>query len=162
LEDALVLQDGRLLDQHQLADRAEHVPAGVLTLVLDTCFSGGDELLLHPSGQAEVARAKRWIPTELDRGRYERSAPSGLQAFAPLGHVKPAPAPALGAHVRKGAPLDGPPARLSTLAEPEARAVIVLPCLADEMTPAAVSQTNGLSPFTHAMVNAIRRLGPNR
>ena len=162
LEDALVLQDGRLLDQHHLADRTENVPAGIFTLVLDCCFSGPDETLIHPSGQVEVARAKRWIPTELDRGRSERSVTPGLKAFAPFGHAKPAPPSTLAAYIRNAAPLDGSPARLTTLDEPQAKALIVLPCLADETTPVATAQTNGLSPFTHGLVNAIRRLGPNR
>ena len=162
LEDALVLQDGRLLDHPHLADRMENVPPGVLTLVIDACFSGPDETLIHPSGQVEVVRAKRWIPTELDRGRSERSVTPGLKAFAPFGHVKPAPPSTLAAHIRNAAPVDRPPARLTTLDEPQAKAVIVLPCLADETTPVATSRTNDLSPFTYGLVNAIRRLGPNR
>jgi Caspase domain len=162
LEDALVLQDGRLLDQHHLGDRVENVPPGVLTVVIDACFSGPDETLIHPSGQVEVARAKRWIPTELDRGRSERSATPGLKAFAPFGHTKPAPPSAVVAHVRNAPPLNGSSARLATLDEPQAKAVIVLPCLADETAPVATSRTNGLSPFTHCLINAIRRLGPNR
>ena len=162
IEEALVLQDGRLLDHHHLADRTEHVPPGVLTLVVDACFSGPDELLIHPGGQVEVVRAKRWIPTELDRGRYERSVTPGPKAFAPFGHVKPAPPSAIAAHARNVAPPEGPPARLTTLDEPQAKAVIVLPSLSDEMALVATSQTNGLSPFSYALVNAIRRLGPNR
>jgi hypothetical protein len=162
LEDALVLQDGRLLDHQHLADRLENVPAGVVTLVLDCGFSGPDATLIHPSGQVEVVRAKRWIPIELDRGRSERTVTPGLKAFAPFGHAKPAPPSTLAAHLRNATPPDGAPARLATLDEPQAKAVIVLPCLADEATPAATSQTNGLSPFSYALVNAIRRLGPNR
>jgi hypothetical protein len=162
IEEALVLQDGRVLDHQHLADRSENVPPGVFTLVIDACFSGPDETLIHPSGQIEVVRAKRWSPTELDRGRYERSVTPGLKAYAPFGHVKAAPPSTIAAHVRNAASLEGPPARLTTLAEPEAKAVIVLPCLADEITAVATSQTNGLSPFSYGLVNAIRRLGPNR
>jgi hypothetical protein len=116
------------------------VPPGVLTLVIDACFSGPDETLIHPSGQVEVVRAKRWSPTELDRGRYERSVAPGLKAYASFGHVKAAPPSTIAAHLRNVASLEGPPARLTTLAEPEAKAVIVVPCLADEITPVATSQ----------------------
>jgi len=162
IEEALVLQDGRLLDDHHLADRTENVPPGILTLVVDACFSGLDEMLVHASGQVEVSRAKRWIPTDVDRGRYERSVAPGLKAFTPFGHVKPASPSALGVHVRSVPSLEAPPARLATLAEPQAKAMIVLPCLADETTGAGTSQTNGLSPFSYGLINAIRRLGPNR
>jgi hypothetical protein len=130
--------------------------------VLDCCFAGGDEALVHPSGQVEVARAKRWLPTEQDRGRYERSVSPGLKTFAPFGHVKPVDAGTVAAHVRAGASPDSPPARLTTLGEPQAKAVVVLPCLADETTAAATSRTNGLSSFSHCLIEAIRRLGANR
>lgn len=162
VEEALVLQDGRLLDHRHLADRTDHVPPGILTVVIDACFSGLDEMLVHPSGQVEVSRAKRWIPTEADRGRYERLVTPGLKAFTPFGGSQPASPSTLPVHLRSAASLDGPPARLTTSAEPQTKAVIVLPCLADETTHVATSQTNRLSPFSYGLINAIRRLGPNR
>ena len=162
IEEALVLQDGRVLDGHHLADRTENIPSGVLTLVLDASFSGLDEMLIHPSGQVEVSRAKRWIPTDVDRGRQERSLTPGTKAFSPFGDGKPVSPAAIAAHVRSGSPLESPPARLVTAVEPQAKTVLVLPCLADEMTTVSTSQTNGLSPFTHCLINAIRRLGHNR
>jgi hypothetical protein len=162
IEEALVLQDGRFLDQHYLADRVETVPAGILTLVVDCCFSGLDEMRIHASGQVEVVRTKRWVPTDVDRGRYERSVAQGLKAFTPFGHLKPASPPELAMHVRSIAAPDSTPARLATVAEPRIKPLIVLPCLDDETTSAATAQTNGLSPFTFVLVNAIRRLGPNR
>jgi hypothetical protein len=162
IEEALVLQDGRLLDGHHLADRTEHVPPGVLTIVVDASFSGLDETLIHPSGEIEISRAKRWIPTDVDRGRHERSLPFGTKAFTPFGHDKPVAPAAMAVHVRSGSSLDSPPARLTTAVTPQAKAVLVLPCLADETTTASTSQTNGLSPFTYCLINAIRRLGHNR
>ena len=163
IEEALVLQDGRFLDDHYLSDRTENVPPGIFTMVVvDCCFSGLDEMLIHPSGQVEILRTKRWLPTEVDRGRYERSVASGPKAFTPFGHLKPASPSELAVHLRTVPALDAPPARLASLAEPRGKAVIVLPCLDDEATGAATSQTNGLSPFSYGLVNAIRRLGPNR
>ena len=155
IEEVLVLPDGRFLDDHYLADRMENLPPGVLTVILDCCFSGLDEMLTHPGGEVEVARTKRWIPTDLDRGRAERSVSPGARAYTPFGHVKPVPP-----EVAKGP--DPALARLVTLAEPHAKAVLVLPCLSDEATVAATSQTGGLSPFTHCLLNEIKRLGPHR
>jgi caspase domain-containing protein len=162
LEEALVLQDGRLLADHDLAERLEHLPAGILTVLLDCCFSGLDEMLVHPSGQVEVARAKRWIAGDLDRGRLERTATPGSKAFTPFGHVKPAPLDVMAAHLRSGSWLDASPARLVTLAEPRARALLVAACLGDETTLAGTTQAGGLSPFTYCLLNEIKRLGPNR
>lgn len=163
VEEALVLQDGRLMENRELADRMEVVPAGVVSVVLDCCFSGGfEELLLHPSGQVELTRLKRWILTESDRGRYDRPAAPGLKAVSPFGHLKPASLEAMLSHVRGLSPLEPSPARLVTMPEPHTKTVLVLPCLADETSPASTSQTGGLSAFTFCLVNAIRRLGPNR
>lgn len=162
IEEALVLQDGRLLNDHQLADRMEHLSPGVFTAVLDCCFSGLDEMLMYPGGEVEVARAKRWIPTDADRGRTERVVTAGTKAFTPFGHVKPAPLEAMAAHLRSGSPLDPSPARLIALAEPQAKGVVVMACLADETTVAGTSQTGALSPFTQCLLTEIRRRGPNR
>lgn len=163
LQEALVLQDGRLLEDQDLAERAEALPPGVLTVVLDCCFAGGGEaLLLLPTGQVEVARSKRWLPTEYDRGRHDRATAPGGRAFSPFGHLKPAPVEGLLGQVRGPAALDPSPARLVALAEPQARALLVLPCLGDEITVAATSQTGGLSAFTGCLLQAMRRLGPNR
>ena len=162
VEEALVLQDGRLLGDHDLIDRIENLPAGIFTVVLDCCFTGVDEMLVHPSGQIEVARAKRWIAADLDRARYERSVSPGSKAFTPFGHVKPATLEATVAHLRSASWLDPSPARLITLAEPHARALLIMPCLGDETTLASTSQTGGLSPFTSCLLGEIKRLGPNR
>lgn len=162
VEEALVLQDGRLVDDRELADRTESLPPGVLTVVLDCSFTGAFEgMVLHPSGQVEVARLKRWMATDADRGRQDRASTPGLKAFSPFGHLKPA-AEAMLAHARGPASLDPMPARVTSLPEPQAKAVLVLPCLGDEAAAAATSQTSGLSAFTFCLINAIRRFGPNR
>ena len=162
IEEALVLPDGRLLTGRHLVDRMASLPAGVFTAVLDCCFSGLDELLLQPTGEIEVARAKRWLPVETDRGRPERLITHGAQAFTPFGHVKPATVEAMAMHVRGSTVSDPTSARLISLAEPQAAGVFVLPSLADETTVAGTSETGGLSPFTYCLLNEIRRRGPNR
>ena len=119
-------------------------------------------MLVHPSGEVEVARAKRWIATDADRGRVERVTTQGAKAFTPFGHVKPAPLEALAAHLRRGAVLDLSPARLIPLAEPQAKGLLVMACLTDEAAVAGTSQTGTLSPFTQSLLNEIQRHGLNR
>jgi Caspase domain len=162
IEEALVLQDGRLLGDHDLADRMESLPPGILTMVLDCCFGGLDEILVHAGGQVEVARAKRWIALDQSRGRHEPAVTAGAKAFTPFGHVKPTQLETTAAHLRSGGRVDTYPFRLITLAEPHAKALLVLPCLEDETTPASTVQTTGLSPFTYCLLNEIKRLGPAR
>jgi hypothetical protein len=162
VEEALVLQDGRFLDGHHITERAQHVPAGVLTVVVDAAFAGVEELLIHPTGQVEIARSKRWIPVDADRGRQERLLTPGTKAFTPFGHVKPVSPAEMAAQLRRGSTLDAPPARLTSTTEPATKTLFVVPCLLDETTTAATSQTGGLSPFTYCLIDAIRRLGHNR
>ena len=109
IEEALVMQDGRLLTGHHLVDRMASLPAGIFTAVLDCCFSGLDELLLHPTGEIEVARAKRWLPVDTDRGRPERLITHGTRALTPFGHVKPVTVDAMAMHVRGGTVDPTPP-----------------------------------------------------
>jgi hypothetical protein len=160
--EALVLHDGRLLDDQHLAQRMEPLPPGIFTAVLDCCFSGLDEILVHPSGEVEIARTKRWIPADADRRSSERLVTPGAKAFTPFGQVKPAPLEAMAAQLRSGPSFDPSPARLVALAEPQAKALFVMPCLADETTVAGTSQTGALSPFTQCLLNEVRRRGPNR
>jgi hypothetical protein len=162
IEEALVLSDGRLLGEHHLVDRLDTLPPGVFTAVLDCCFTGLDEMVVHPGGEVEVMRAKRWVPTDADRGRSERVLTAGTKAFTPFGHVKAAAPEALAAHLRAGPALDPSPARLIALAEPQTKGLFVMACLADETTVTGTSQTGGLSPFTQCLLNEIRRRGPNR
>jgi hypothetical protein len=162
IEEALVLQDGRVLDDRQLTGRIEPLPPGVFTAVLDCCFSGFDEMLVHASGEVEVTRSKRWIPGDGDRGRAERLVAQGKKAYTPFGLTKPAQVEALAAHFRAGPSLDPSPARLIALAEPVARGMVVTACLADEATAAGTADTGALSPFTHCLLTEIRRRGPNR
>jgi hypothetical protein len=162
IAEALVLQDGRLLSDYHVTERMERVPPGIFTAVLDCCFSGFDEVLVQPSGEVEVARAKRWIPADADRGRAERQVTPGVKAYTPFGQLKPAPLDAVTAHLRGAAALEAPPARLVAVAEPQAKGLLVMACLADESSVAGASQTGSLSPFTHCLLNEIRRRGPNR
>ncbi len=162
IAEALVLQDGRLLADHQILERVERLPAGVFTAVLDCCFSGFDELLIHPSGEVEIARVKRWLPTESDRGRSERLVTPGAKAFTPFGHTKPAALDVLTANLRGSVSRDATPARLVPLAEPQAKGIFVMASLGDETTVASTTQTGTLSPFTQSLINEIRRRGPNR
>src|SRR5262249_40370470 len=44
-QEYLVLSDGSLFQDDELVKRTKNLPAGVLTVILDSCFSGGMEKL---------------------------------------------------------------------------------------------------------------------
>lgn len=162
LGDALVLADGRWLADHELLERAEPLPAGILTVVLDCSFGSGlESLLLLPDGEVEAARIKRWIPPDPERLRQHRESLGRARSLSPFGFSKPATSDALLAGL-SGVGLDPAPARVTALADPAAKAVIVCPCLEDENALDATSQTAGVSAFTYCLLASARRLGPNR
>lgn len=63
MEEFLVLRDGLWRD-NELSQRTQHLPEAVLTVILDSCFSGGMlKLLADPEvtgDEVEVARTKVW------------------------------------------------------------------------------------------------------
>lgn len=92
LREALVTQDSRFLDDTELADAMVSVPDGVLTIVLDTCFSGGlEKLFIAEDGRiAHVVKSKFWTaeaPTSqvISSKGFEPAAVS----FRPFGLVLP-------------------------------------------------------------------------
>jgi caspase domain-containing protein len=160
--DALVLADGRMLDDHDFIERVDGLPAGVLTVVLDCSFAGGlEELLLGPNGEVEPVRVKRWMLPDAERLRQHRETLQRARGFSPFGYGKAVPSDALAACFRTpGA--EPTPARLASLADPRAKLLVVAPCLEDEVAIASTTQTGGLSAFTFCLASSIRRLGPNR
>jgi hypothetical protein len=169
LEEVLVLQDGFFQD-NRLSELTQRLPGRTLTVVLDSCFSGGMEKLLVLTDKGiEVARPKRWTPidaqqlqkeyTELDKAVTVRLKPFGAAhpvedpavlskefGFAsPTGADKAtlAPAPPSDEHGQlqmKGLPLSA--------------------CLENETASAKTSQTNGLSAFTFGLTEALKEVGP--
>ena len=63
--EALVLQDGRLLNDHHLTERTENLPPGVFTAVLDCCFSG-----LRSSRACRAAPTSRTCPGSSSSRRW--------------------------------------------------------------------------------------------
>ena len=59
--EALCLYDGFLNDS-ELSQRTRSIPADVLTVVLDSCHSGGMNKVFFPPGSVQLARAKVWQP----------------------------------------------------------------------------------------------------
>lgn len=62
MTECLCLYD-QFFDDTDFIDRTKDVPAGVMTVVLDACHSGGMEKMFFPEGQPSVARAKVYQPT---------------------------------------------------------------------------------------------------
>ncbi|CAD0314286.1 hypothetical protein CFBP498_12260 [Xanthomonas hortorum pv. vitians] len=157
LREALVTQDSRFLDDTELADAMVSVPDGVLTIVLDTCFSGGlEKLFIAEDGRiAHVVKSKFWTaeaPTSqvISSKGFEPAAVS----FRPFGLVLP---PASKGYV----PGTGD-ATVTTLTLPASKGLLISAAQADETASASTPGTNGMSAFTYALLDQVDQLGAAR
>ena len=62
LEECLVLGDMKFFFDDRLTELSQSAPPGVLTVVLDSCFSGGMQKRVALDGRIEIARTKAWMP----------------------------------------------------------------------------------------------------
>jgi hypothetical protein len=85
LEEALFLFDGMLVD-NKLVDLAKSLPPGVLTIVLDSCFSGGMEKLpIFIDRFDNVSRAKWSVIDGTQKAVVADDLISGITSYRPFG-----------------------------------------------------------------------------
>lgn len=169
MEECLVLSDG-FFESERFAERVAEIPPGVLTVILDTSFTGGTEAYVgDPAGAAELelARVKTWVPVgeeetaeTVTEGGEPRKV-SGYRRFgcAPTttrGTASPQAAPGTGTVTSWGSASS----RLARPGEPEIHGLMLLASLESEPAVANTSKTDGLSAFTYALIQSIEQLGP--
>jgi hypothetical protein len=150
-EEVLVLHDGGFLEDDKLSARTQAVPAGTLTIVLDSCFSGGMQKFIFPAeaGELEIARSKVWsAPPELERDL--------ASAILALNTVKPFLRDLTTAHdtlvkdFQRSTDEEG---------QLQVNALLHGACQDTETASASSVRTNGLSAFTWALVTVIGERG---
>ncbi len=177
MEEYLVLLDGgkpALFEDNKLTARTQRVPPGILTVILDACFSGGlfKAILALDTDDIEVAQVKVWQPPQEEV----------VKAFALESAVSGASKPMkIARYHRFGCmPLSSPRAIVKAFSpdltaefkatnkalsdssenlQPELQGLLVSACLETETASASTSRTEGMSAFTHSMRNAIIGLG---
>jgi hypothetical protein len=166
LEEMLVLRgDGGGLDffkDDELSSRTRHLPPGCLTVISDSCYSGGMEKgLLSPLDGFELVRSKVYVPSveeqtekalALERGGVKKFKPFGAAAtphvdrLAQILALDPASAVTLVDLV--GKPKDDPN-------QTQMNGLLVAACKEDETAAASSSRTNGLSAFTYGLLGVL-------
>jgi hypothetical protein len=164
VEEALVTQDSQFFGDDELAGLMQGLPGGVLTIILDACFSGGmEKLFLQPSGKVEFGKVKRW--TSLDPAEVERhlQASGEVSGFSPFGVLSPATSQIVRTHLANGGGkgFQAQPFEVTELRSSDSRGLLLSACLDSEEAAASTSQTAGLSAFTFALTSSINRLGAN-
>lgn len=162
--DALVTQDSEFLTNDEFAMAMAKLPDGVLSIVLDTCFSGDmEKLFTRSDGQVEFGKIKRWIPTTATAIGQHQDDLKAVTSFSSFGSLSPSTAAAVSKQIvnADGGDQDAPGSsvQFATLHDKTSKGLLLSACLGNEEATASTSQTQGCSAFTFSLVEAIRALG---
>src|SRR5262249_41940464 len=184
-QEYLVLSDGSFFQDDELVKRAANLPSGVLTVIFDSCFSGGMEKLfletarlasrsdkspIHSETGVQTQATAKIVSSTLPSriGRIKTYIPSNLNKFikdqqtAPLGGFK-----AFGSATRKTdgfAPADYSKGVILNVPSDETRepvlnGLLISACTENETASADTPYTNGLSAFTYVLSQAVSKRG---
>ena len=150
--EVLCLYDGFLRDT-EFSQRTQPLPPDVLTVVLDSCHSGGMNKVFFPTGDVQVARAKVWQPTAEEAQRdaqlyaqvtkfkfFGRSSTGDTGAVAKNFLINPVGVVAQKDIDQGAVDLNG---------------ALFAACLADQTAAAGSAPTENLSAFTFGLVKEI-------
>jgi hypothetical protein len=156
LKDCLVPSDEQFFFGDELSPLTQSFPPGILSLVLDSCYSGGMEKAFFkaPPGE-EPVRIKTWYPPfeelrksiaaeanrKLDYQPFGQSVIQSNYSFIELA-----------AKSRLKSPTSQPNGK-------QVNGLLMSACKADENATASTEQTQELSAFTFALLQSISSLG---
>jgi hypothetical protein len=145
---------GGLLHDNLLSEMTQNLPPGILTVVLDDCFSGGMEKSTFQVVNAERTLVKRFKPDlkeekkiyedEKNISFYKSFSCSPKVSYGPY-HPMCKP----GEEKRASDEVD----------QLQLNGLLLSACLETETAAASTTRTNGLSAFTFCLLKAIDRLG---
>ena len=184
-QEFLVLSDGSLFQDDELVNRAANLPPGVLTVIFDSCFSGGMEKLFLESArlasQADksIVHSDTGLKTQITAkivsstlppqiGRIKTYIPSDLDSFIKDQQTEPPGGfKSFGSATRK---IDGfGQAGISKevilnvpsdeTREPVLNGLLISACTENEVASADTPFTSGLSAFTYGLLQTLSRRG---
>jgi hypothetical protein len=159
LDECLVLSNFEFLFDDRLSELSQSVPAGVLSVVLDSCFSGGMEKRI-PSGKGvEVARTKLWAPSaEALPSRSSRGKPLAPRPFgsSPVKGATAVKRLVLGAYADKAAV---PSDERDEAGQLQLNGLLMTASSENETASASTSATKGMSAFTCALMHSFPASG---
>src|SRR5262245_17829980 len=184
-QEYLVLSDGSLFQDDELVKRAANLPPGVLTVIFDSCFSGGMEKLFLEAARLasrtdkSIVHSDTGLKTQITAkivsstlppqiGRIKTYIPSDLDNFIKDQQTEPPGGfKAFGSAARK---IDGfGQAGISKevilnvpsdeTREPVLNGLLISACAENEVASADTPFTNGLSAFTYGLLQALSRRG---
>ncbi len=184
-QEYLVLSDGSLFQDDELVKRAANLPPGVLTVIFDSCFSGGmeklfleaarlasrtDKSIIHSDTGLKTQITAKIVSSTLPPqiGRIKTYIPSDLDKFIKDQQTEPPGGfKAFGSATRK---IDGfgqagisKEVILNVPSDetrgPVLNGLLISACTENEVASADTPFTNGLSAFTYGLLQALSRRG---
>jgi hypothetical protein len=166
LEECLVLSDGFFFDD-KLVKLASAAPPGILTSVLDSCFSGGmDKQLLKTAfrtdGAVERARVKAYLrvdPEEFAAHSFDQQELQSGKRF--LGTTFFPPISIVNDVLLSDAPEKAliPAPASDEAGQKTLNGLLLSACLETETAAASTASTDGKSAFTFGLLEALKALG---
>jgi Caspase domain len=160
VDSVLVTQDSQFFSDRELAGKMSALPDGVLTIVLDACFSGGDEkMFVLPGGALERGKVKRWIATPSQLAAQKAFSGAEPSKIAPFGYLTPVRGSDVSRHLSTAMDkaFDDDSYRIAQLQDKDSKGLLLSACLENEEATASTSQTNELSAFTFALLSAVQK-----
>ncbi|MEA2881212.1 MAG: hypothetical protein QOH32_431 [Bradyrhizobium sp.] len=166
VEECIVLHDGYLFDD-AISQMTQGLPPAVLTLVMDSCFSGGlEKRLLAPvfgaTGVTERAQIKAYTRPNHQEFVDHTDTQDRATAVKRFGEdivARPSPVignpfdPIIGFQALTPAPAS------DEIRQVQMKGVLLSACLETETAAASTSATNGKSAFTFALLRSLKKLG---
>jgi hypothetical protein len=153
--EALVPQDADFLTSDDLSAVTQGAPPNSLTIVLDSCFSGGMQKAFAKLGGVKPARVKYWTPPTTTDKAFD----PGLPAILTLKAFGTSPAPF---DIASLVPATSTASKDFSIVSPPSdnrHFILLSACQANETAAASTDHTEGQSAFTFSLLQQIKSNG---
>lgn len=150
--EVLCLYDA-FLEDTELVDRSQAAPADCLTVITDSCHSGGLNKLFFPPTGTSVARAKVWQPPD-DRAAIDVALSAQVTAFKFFGRAATSETAAVAKEFTESSITNKdfvPATKDLGAGQLELNGLLFAACRADQTAAAGSPSTNNLSAFTYGL-----------
>lgn len=146
--EVLCLYDDFLEDK-EFSERTHVLPPGILTAILDSCYSGGMDKLFFTGGKVQVARVKYFQPPP-ERALRDAEALQTFTQFKSFGH---SPTGEPGVAAKAFTPIVGVPLAKAG-SDLELNGLLFSACQSNETAADGSPATNGNSAFTFGLIKS--------